>query len=558
MTESPAFELRWYQRESVDAFYDHVRTRTDNPCIVLPTGSGKTPVIAQIATDCISLWNRRVLILAHVKELLEQSYETLRRFAPQLNVGMYSAGLNRRESRASVIVAGIQSVYKLAGELGPFDLAIIDEAHLIPPDGEGRYRSFLADAKLVNPKLRLLGLTATPYRLGTGRICAPEHLLNHVCYEAPIGRLMEDGFLCRLVPKCSRRSVDMSAARINGGEYVPSSVEAILDGELGRVVADMVGRCESRKSILVFCAGVANGKRVAQLLAEHNEAVAEIYGDTFDGIRTASINDFRAGSVRWLVNVNVLTTGFDATNVDAVVHLRPTCSPGLWYQMNGRGLRIDEKKTDCLVLDYVGNLKRHGPIDQIDPMKSSGGVTPMQTCPECDAFILAAFCDCPQCNHHIRDASVPFSSVEYSLEPEVAPVVTVEPIEYDVRRTEYSVHQKKGAAENSPRSMRVSYEIGWNRFVSEWVCFEHEGYAAEKAAAWWRQRSPDPIPQSAEHAVDAANNGGLCETLKITVNHQDKSGFDRIVKYKLGPCPEPMDGPKETILEMYADVPLPF
>jgi len=181
-------ELRPYQSEAVTAVYDHLRRRDDHPCVVIPTAGGKTPVMASICRDAVTQWNGRVLILAHVKELLEQAVEKLHAMAPDLwmRIGVYSAGLKSRDTEHPIIVAGIQSVYKRAAELDAFDLILLDEAHMLPPDGEGMYRTFLADARIVNPNVRLIGLTATPYRMTTGMICGPENLLNHVCYEVGV------------------------------------------------------------------------------------------------------------------------------------------------------------------------------------------------------------------------------------------------------------------------------------------------------------------------------------------------------------------------------------
>ena len=158
-------ELRPYQQEAVEATYRYLREKDDNPAIVLPTASGKTLVMATICRDSVQQWNGRVLILAHVKELLEQTAGTLAKVAPDLDIGIYSAGLKSRDTEHSIIVAGIQSVYKRACELGPFDLILLDEAHMLPPDGEGMYRTFLAEAQVVSPNIRLIGLTATPYRM---------------------------------------------------------------------------------------------------------------------------------------------------------------------------------------------------------------------------------------------------------------------------------------------------------------------------------------------------------------------------------------------------------
>jgi len=226
-------QLRPYQQESIDAVYRYLRERNDNPCVVLPTAAGKTPVIATICRDAVTRWGGRVLILAHVKELLEQAADKLRTICPEIDFGVYSAGLKRRDTDHPVIVAGIQSVYKRACELDRFDLIIVDEAHLLPPDGEGRYRTFLADARTVNPHVRLIGLTATPYRMKSGMLCGPENLLNDICFEVGVKELIAQGYLCPLRTKAGRRKVDTSGLHVRAGEFVGSEVEALMDtGEL--------------------------------------------------------------------------------------------------------------------------------------------------------------------------------------------------------------------------------------------------------------------------------------------------------------------------------------
>ena len=165
-------QLRPYQSEAVAAVYEHLRSRDDNPCVVIPTGGGKTPVIATICRDAVAHWNGRVVILAHVKELLEQAADKLRHIAPDVPMGIYSAGLKRKDLGYSVTIAGIQSIWKKAADLGPVDLIIVDEAHMVPAEDDGMYRQFITDAKAVNPLVRIIGLTATPYRMKSGSICA--------------------------------------------------------------------------------------------------------------------------------------------------------------------------------------------------------------------------------------------------------------------------------------------------------------------------------------------------------------------------------------------------
>jgi len=135
----------------------------------------------------------------------------------------------RELARELLIVAGIQPVYQRACELDRFDLIIVDECHLLPPDGEGRYRTFLADAKKVNPAVRLIGLTATPYRMKSGLLCGPENLLNAICYEVGVKELIAQGYLCPLRTKAGRRKVDTSSLHIRAGEFIGSEVEELMD-----------------------------------------------------------------------------------------------------------------------------------------------------------------------------------------------------------------------------------------------------------------------------------------------------------------------------------------
>ncbi len=228
--------LRPYQEAAKAAVYEHLRMRDDNPCVVIPTAGGKTPIIASICKDAAGPWNGRVLILAHVKELLEQATEKLNVICPEVKFGVYSAGLKRRDTEHSVIVAGIQSVYKKACELDAFDLIVVDEAHLIPPDGEGMYQQFLAETKVINPRVRTIGLTATPFRLKSGMICGPENILNHVCYEVGVKELIRDGYLCRLITKAGLQKADTSDLHVRAGEFVAGEVEDLMDQD-GLVIA---------------------------------------------------------------------------------------------------------------------------------------------------------------------------------------------------------------------------------------------------------------------------------------------------------------------------------
>ena len=359
---------RPYQQAAIDAVYEHLRTRDDNPCAVIPTAGGKTPVMATICRDAVLQWNGRVLILAHVKELLEQTADKLRAVCPEVNFGIYSAGLKRRDTQNSVIVAGIQSVYRRACELDAFDLVLVDEAHLIPLEGDGMYRQFLADAKKVNPLLRVIGFTATPYRLKSGSICTPDGFLNQICYEIGVRELIHDGYLCPLVTKAGRSKADTTELHVRGGEFIADEVASLMDQDalVQAACAEIVEYTAQRNACLIFASGVQHGEHIVETLEQrYGLSCGFVSGDTPTAERDETLARFKSAQLKYLCNVNVLTTGFDAPHIDCVALLRPTMSPGLYYQMVGRGFRLHPSKENCLVLDFGGNVLRHGPVDQI-------------------------------------------------------------------------------------------------------------------------------------------------------------------------------------------------
>lgn len=533
--------LRPYQEEAVASVYEHLRTRDDNPCVVIPTGGGKTPVMATICRDAVKNWQGRVLILAHVKELLEQSAEKLQQVCPEVKFGIYSAGLKRRETSAPVIVAGIQSIYKRACELGPVDLILVDEAHMISVEGEGMYRQFLADARVVCPHLRIVGFTATPFRLKSGLICTPDHFLNHVCYEVGVRELIVQGYLSPLITKAGREKVDTSGVQVRGGEFVAGLLESLMDEPqlVEAACRETIQYASDRKSVLIFASGVRHGQHVVDTLnSQHGVECGFVTGETPSGERDRLLERFKSGSLRFLCNVNVLTTGFDAPNVDCVVLLRPTMSPGLYYQMVGRGFRLAPGKQNCLVLDFGGNVLRHGPVDaiQIEKREAAGGEAPLKECPICQSMILAGYATCPHCGHTFP----PPEKQRHEAQATEASILSggANDEQYEVLDIFYRVHKKKDAGPDAPKSMRVDYQLGLNHWQSEFICFEHTGYARQKAESWWQQRSPDPIPDTAEAAVTLANAGALRVTHAITVRSVPGERFDRIVKYDLGGMPE--------------------
>ena len=545
---------RPYQSEAVEAVYEHLRTKDNNPCVVLPTGTGKSLVLAQIAKDAVEKWNGRVLILAHVKELLEQNADKIRKLCPELKIGIYSAGLRSRDTTEQVIVAGIQSVYNKACELDAFDLVIVDEAHLISSEGDGMYRTFLADMKVINPHVRVIGLTATPFRLKGGLICKPENILNEICYEAGLKEMIQQGYLSPLISRAGRAEANLANLHIRGGEFISDEVAAAMDNDalVTSACREIVELTRDRKSVLIFTASVDHCKHVAEKIQEFSgKECAIVTGDTSPAERAEIIARFKGEFIpadlfgtpkpplKFLANVNVLTTGFDAPNTDCVVMLRPTNSPGLLIQCAGRGTRLSPEtgKSNCLFLDYGGNILRHGPLDMIkikEPGSGKGGDAPAKKCPQCLALIHAGYTACPECGYVFPPKE---SNDKMTQTASSAGVISgqVDYTDYEVLDVYYCVHEKRGADPDAPKTMRVDYQVGFNEFKSEWVCPEHTGYARGKFEKWWHERASlgCPMPRSAREAVSLANEGLLAAPESITVKTIAGERFERITGWRL-------------------------
>ncbi len=545
-------DLRYYQQEAVNAVYLHLQEKPEsNPCVVIPTGGGKSIVIARIASDAVKLWGGRVLILAHVKELLEQNASKIQMLCPDLKIGMYSAGLGRRDTEERVVVAGIQSVYSKAAELGKFDLILVDEAHSIPQEGEGRYQTLLKEEQRINSNVRLIGFTATPYRLSGGLICKPGNLLNEICYDVSVRELILRGYLSKLRSKNGRTKPEFDDLHIRAGEFVADEVAAKMDNEglVFSACSEIVRASQDRKAVLIFASSVAHAKHIReQIELQSGEECGIVLGDTPKAERAEILERFKGHAVvadlfgnrkpalKYLVNVGVLTTGFDAPRTDAVALLRPTASPGLYYQMVGRGFRLSPEtgKTDALVLDYGGNIMRHGPVDMIRVDETPAGrkkqPPPMRECPECMAVFPAGRTKCPDCGFEMPREE---GKLHHSGRAASDGILSGETVttEFEVRGVRYGKHYKRNAPDKPP-TLQVEYQIGFNDYISDWVCPEHTGYARSKAKKWWTERAGFDLPATVDECLIYAEAGKLREPRAVTVTKVAGAAYPRITKYE--------------------------
>jgi DNA repair protein RadD len=398
--------LRDYQSRTIDQLYAWFEAGNQgNPCLVLPTGSGKSHLVAALCKDALQNWpETRVLMLTHVKELIEQNAQKMREHWPGAPLGIYSAGMGRKDLGEPITFAGIQSVRTKAGALGHMDLVLIDECHLVNHKDEGGYRKLLAELKAINPALRVVGLTATPYRLGHGLITDKPALFDALLEPVSIEELIFKGYLATLRSKVTKAKLDTTGVHKRGGEFIESELQAAVDTDDKNqaVVQEVVALAGDRKAWLVFCTGVKHAEHVAEVLRQHGITTECVLGETPKKEREQIIADFKVGRIRALTNANVLTTGFDYPDIDLIAMLRPTMSPGLYVQMAGRGMRVKSHTDHCLVLDFAGVVESHGPITAVQTPKKGGdgnGEAPVKVCDNCGELCAISAAVCPACGH---------------------------------------------------------------------------------------------------------------------------------------------------------------
>lgn len=490
------FTIRSYQQRAIDRLYDWWTRHgaAEVPLLVLPTGSGKSIVIAELVRLLWDTWpedHPRTIVLVPSKELAEQNADKLLRVLPAgRSVGYYSASLGQKRQDCDVIVATIGSVYRDAHLLGAIRCVIVDEAHLVNPDGAGRYRQFIDDISALCP-LVAVGLTATPFRGdGVWLTDGKDPLFSGIACEVPMVELLDAGHLAPLV-----RPMDALATRIDtddlaivNGDYRLDDLAERVDRYLPGVVRETVAIAADRKKWIAFTPNVLTAQHLVAEFRGAGVSCALVCGETPKREREDLIADFRAGRLRCLVTVLALATGFDVPDVDCIVWCRPTRSPVLYVQGAGRGTRPADGKTDCLWLDFSDTTERMGPIDKIRGRKRPKPVdqaAPYAVCPDCGAHVRPAnLLFCPECGARMREleekrAQGPSNAAILSRQ------LMQKVLTYPVTDVQYSVHRKPG----SPDSMRVDYYSGIKRVASEWVCFEHQGFARAKAEIWWSKRS---------------------------------------------------------------------
>lgn len=544
---------RDYQQDAIMSIPNYFSSGgTGNPLVLAPTGTGKSVIIAGFLEWVYSQWpTQKILMLTHVKELIEQNYEKLELMLPHLSKGINSASIGRRDYLQPVICCGIGSVAKDAWKFGHVDLILVDECDLISQKSDTMYRKFIDDLSEINPALKVIGFTATPWRLGRGSIVKDEdNIFTDICFNGisieAFNWFFDQGYLIPVTPKPTDLEIDVSGVSVRGGEFVDKELQQAVDQDhiTEKAVRETIEWGHDRNAWLIFTTGIKHTEHVCEMLNLMGVEATSIHSKLTKKEREQRIKDFKAGRYKACVNANVLTTGFDYPDIDLIAVIRPTQSPRLWVQMLGRGTRpvfvgdydlstregrlaaIEESgKLDCLVLDFGGNTLRLGPIN--DPVIIERGnrkkkklmPAPVKVCERCGTFVHASLRFCNNINPKTHEKCGYEFKFETKLKENAS---TADLIKKDVPivenfKVDHITFNYHVGRNGKPASIKFTYYCGLKRFNS-YLCLEHGSYTRRNAVEFWRARTSAPAPETTLEAMEKIDTLQTPTHLKVWVN----------------------------------------
>jgi DNA repair protein RadD len=426
-------KLRYYQRDAIDSLHKWFNTRPaeDHALIALPTAAGKTIIFSHFIKEIFAKDpTARFLVLAHRKELVEQAETKLKTVWPEAPVGVLAAGMKRFEIDSQILIASRDTLAspKRLEAVGSFDYMIIDEAHNVPPSSHTRYKKIITTLSDRKP-MRVMGCTATPYRMGQGYIYGnrKDHFFKGLAYSVSIPELIRNGFLSRLSAYAVNDNAVIDAGAValkfKNGDFKESELEkvAMVDDTILQVINDWIDNAytKGRTATVFFCVSVLHAEKMTQCLQNYGIVAECVTGETPKEKREDILERFNNGLVHAICNVGVLTEGWDAPRADCVALLRPTQSVGLFVQMCGRGMRLHDDKENCLLLDYGENVARHGCLDEVQPDRTAPGRYHPKICASCNAINIPSARKCVECGQEF-EGSKKFQELQTKKEKEVA------------------------------------------------------------------------------------------------------------------------------------------
>jgi DNA repair protein RadD len=402
--------------------------------------------------------------------------------------------------------------------------------------------------------------------MGQGMLTEEDGIFTDICFDMTnlesFNWFISQGYLSPLIPRQTYFEFDTTGVRSQNGEYVLKDLQEKLDQKeiTRRVLKEATWLAQDRKHMLFFCSGIEHAVHTAEMLNEMGIPAVSVHSKMDDAVRDRNIESFRNGDIRAITNNGILTTGFDYDRIDCIVMLRPTLSPGLWVQMLGRGTRpVYETngqdydletlagrlaaikagpKQNCLVLDFAGNTRRLGPInDPIIPRRKGqdgNGVAPVKVCPICGVYNHAASRFCTNCGaefpKQVKIEEKASTAELITKREKSTPKVSI----FNV----YSMTYKRHVAKQSGIvSMQVTYYCGLQSY-SEWWCFNHAGYARKKARDLWRaavKEKEASVPESTEEALARIHELNQPKQIRVWTN---KDLYPEVLSHVYDPRPE--------------------
>lgn len=526
LQSSGIYEERWYQRGAVDAIWDYFAAGNNgNPVIAMPTASGKTHVISNFMKRALYHYPQSTFgVVTHVKELIEQNADKFSKAWPHAPYGVHSASLKARDHAQPIIFGGVQSMVKNPGIFGRRDIMFIDECHLVGPGDETNYQLLIRDWRKINPYMKVVGLSATIWRMGLGYI-TDEHegqifhdIAYNLCTMEGFARLLAEGFLCPLIPKRTNIEIDTSGLMLGAnGDFNQKQLQDAANRERITYAAltEAIPYGQNRRSWLAFASGVEHCENVSNMLNSMGISSTFVHSKMKDpNERDKRIQAHKEGRVRCLVGNNIFTTGYDHPPLDFIIDLQPTMSVPKHVQKYGRGMRISPEtyKENCLILDFGGNVRRCGPInDPLIPRRkgAGGGDVPIKICDHCGVYnhISARICDGCGMPFEFETKIFKQASEQEILKSDI-PIIEI----FDVDSVFYwkQVSKKSGFP-----MLMATYWSGLQRFTD--VVSVENPKAKHFYYEWWRQRHPVEPPETVDECLAYTARNELRTPAKIHV-----------------------------------------
>lgn len=544
-TVAKAIQSRYYQEEAAECLFPYFEENAvGNPLIVLPTASGKSiviPLFLKKVFDRYPLANMRSLIIVPSKELVKQNAGKMRTILPRVSLGINCDGLKQRDTWQNSIIGTPGSLVSMVEQIGHIDLILVDEAHTIPEKEAAVINKIIASLKQINPYLRLIGLTATPFdNYGTIVRHDPKtgeciSLFTHIPYSriAPEDFLefIHKGWLCPLIAVGTTTKYDVSSVGMSRGDFNQRELQDATDKEAitRQAVSEIISTfyAKNRHCGLVFANGIQHAEHVCEELQAQGMRAGVIHSKMTDAQCDLVLEMYHSAQLDFLVNNGKLTTGYDFPAIDIIAVIRHTCSIPLWVQILGRGLRpydwnnpdqyivgFEYTKSETIVMDFADNTSRLGPID--NPFfkkrsKGDSGDAPVKICPvvHCQAYNYASARYCYNCDHEFK------FEIKYTGQSSGdSPLSNTEPVHewFNVQFVNYT----KVGGHSGPAMLKAIYHCG-SKTYSDIVCLEHTTAAVRHARAWWIQRTDMLMPSLVDDALRITHKLKTAKRIEVEV-----------------------------------------